>query len=678
MQTTTNPELTRWTGPEGLPRFDLISDEDFAPAFDRELAAALAQVEAIAANPAPADFANTVAAMETADEGLNRMLAIFYTLAAVDSNPARQALQRDFAPRLADYGSRVSMDPRLHARVKAVAEDADALPPEDARLVRLMLRDLDRAGAGLSDAARARMAEIRARLAVLTTQFTQNVLTDERDYVLPIPDDRLDGLPDWLLTAMRAAAAERGMTGQVVTLNRSLIVPFLEHADDRTLRETAFRAWTLRGSGQGAGGETSDNLPLVAEILALRHERAQLLGHEDFASWKLETEMAGSADRVEELLRAVWAPAEARARADGERLTAMLRADGVNEALAPWDWRYYAERLRASDHDFDAGAVKPYLTLNAMLGAVFDVAHRLFGLTFQPVEAALWAPEVRAWRVMRGDRLMAIFVGDFFARPAKRSGAWCSALQMQHKMGAGQRAIVVNVCNFTPPQAPGAPAFLSWDDARTLFHEFGHATHHILSDVAWPSISGTSVAQDFVELPSQLYEHWLEQAAVLDAHACHHATGAPMPADLRDKLLAAGRADAGFATVEYLESALVDLAFHRGAPPADAMARQAEVLAGLGAPAAIPMRHATPHFAHVFAGDSYAAGYYSYMWSEVMDADAFAAFEETGDIFDPVTARRLEETILSRGGSAPADELWLAFRGRMPGVEPLLKGRGLI
>lgn len=272
---------------------------------------------------------------------------------------------------------------------------------------------------------------------------------------------------------------------------------------------------------------------------------------------------------------------------------------------------------------------------------------------------------------------MAIFIGDFFARPGKRSGAWCSALQMQHKMGTGQRPIVVNVCNFTPPETPGAPAFLSWDDARTLFHEFGHASHHILSDVTWPSISGTSVAQDFVELPSQLYEHWLEQPEVLDAHARHHATSEALPAVLRDKLLAAGNADAGFSTVEYLESALVDLDFHRGAPPADPIARQEEVLAGLDAPSAIPMRHATPHFAHVFAGDSYAAGYYSYMWSEVMDADAFAAFEEAGDIFDPATAARLEETILSRGGSAPAEDLWLAFRGRMPGVEPLLKGRGL-
>ncbi|MDB6176102.1 M3 family metallopeptidase [Paracoccus sp. Z330] len=672
-----NSELTRWTGPEGLPRFDLISDQDFAPAFDQELAAAEAAQEAIAANPAPATFENTIAALETAELGLGRVLSIFYTVAAVDSNAARQALQRDFAPRLAAYGSRTSMDPRLFERVRHVASDMADLRPQDRRITELALRDMTRSGAGLTGGARKRMAEIRSRMAVLTTEFTQNVLTDEREYALPVADDQLGGLPDWLIRAMRSAAAERGHDGQVMTLNRSLIVPFLEHASDRSLRETVFHAWTARGTGNGAGGADSNNLPIAAEILALRHERARLLGYADFASYKLAPEMAGNADRVEALLGQVWQAATARARQDQARLTELLHEDGRNGALEPWDWRFYAERLRRREHDFDVSQVKPYLGLDAMLGAVFDVANRLYGLEFAPLEAQLWAPDIRAWRVTRDGKLMAIFVGDYFARPGKRSGAWCSSLQPQHKIGKGQRAIVVNVCNFTPPEAPGAQAFLSWDDARTLFHEFGHATHHILSDVDWPSISGTSVAQDFVELPSQLYEHWLEQPEVLDRHARHFQTGEVLPADLRDRLIAAGNADAGFATTEYLESALVDLAFHRGEPPQDILARQNQILEALAAPAAIPMRHAAPHFAHVFAGDSYASGYYSYMWSEVMDADAFAAFEETGNIFDGATAKRLEQSILSRGGSAPAEELWLAFRERMPGVEALLKGRGL-
>ena len=673
-----NPELIHWTGPLGLPRFDLIRDEDFDPAFDQCLALAGDAVEAIAANPEPPSFANTVAALETAEEPLNRLCAIFFTLAGVDSNPAREDLQRRIAPRLAAHGSKVGMDPRLFDRVEAVMQDADALPPQDRRLTELTLRGLRRAGAGLTDEARARMAAIRERLAVLSTQFAQNVLTDERDFVMPIGDDQLAGLPDWLVRAMRAAARERGLPGQVVTLNRSLIVPFLEYAEGRALRETAWRAWTARGDGSGAGGPATDNRPIAAEILRLRHERAQLLGYKDFASYKLEPEMARDAETVEALLMQVWAPAKARAEADAARLTAMLHADGINGALEPWDWRFYAERRRKAEHDLDEAEVKPYLTLDAMLGAVFDCAQRLFGLEMRPFDASLWAPEARAWEVTRDGRRMAVFVGDYFARPGKRSGAWCSSLQQQHGIGAGQRPIVTNVCNFTPPEAAGAPAYLSWDDAHTLFHEFGHALHHILSDVTWPSMSGTSVARDFVELPSQLFEHWLEQPEVLDRHARHAETGQPLPAGLRDRILAAGNAGQGFATTEYLESALVDLAFHRGAPPADPMARQAEVLAELGAPAAIPMRHATPHFAHVFSGDGYSAGYYSYMWSEVMDADAFAAFMEKGDAFDPETAAKLEEWILSKGDSLPADALWLKFRERKPGVEALLKGRGLL
>lgn len=673
-----NPELTRWSGPLGLPRFDLIADQDFAPAFDECLQLAEAAVDAIAANPEPPSFANTVAALETAEDPLNRLCAVFFTLTGVDSTPVREDLQRRIAPRLAAHGSKTSMDPRLFDRVEAVYQDRAELAPQDQRLTELTLRGLRRAGAGLTGPARDRMAAIRERLAVLSTDFAQNVLTDEREFTMAIPDDRLAGLPDWLLRAMRAAARERGQTGQIVTLNRSLIVPFLEYAEDRSLRELAWRAWTARGDGSGAGGARTDNRPIAAEILALRHERATLLGYADFASYKLEPEMAGNADTVEALLMQVWTPAKAQALADADRFTRMLHDDGVNGALEPWDWRFYAERRRKAEHDLDEGAVKPYLTLDAMIGAVFDTASRLFGLEFRLFDAPLWSPDVRAWEVTRDGRQMAVFLGDYFARPSKRSGAWCSSLQQQHHIGAGQRPIVTNVCNFTPPEAPGAPAYLSWDDAHTLFHEFGHALHHILSDVDWPSISGTSVARDFVELPSQLFEHWLEQPEVLDRHARHAETGEILPADLRDRILAARNAGQGFATTEYLQSALVDLAFHRGAPPADPMARQAEVLAGLGAPTAIPMRHATPHFAHVFSGDGYSAGYYSYMWSEVMDADAFDAFLEKGSAFDPETAAKLEKWILSKGDSLPADELWLKFRERKPGVHALLKGRGLL
>ena len=384
--------------------------------------------------------------------------------------------------------------------------------------------------------------------------------------------------------------------------------------------------------------------------------------------------MAKTPARVRELLMRVWAPAKARAEADGAILAEMMHKDGINGDLAPWDWRYYSEQRRVALHDFDEAQVKPYLSLDAMLGAMFDTASRLFGLDFAPLAGVFYHPDVRGWEVTRGGKPVAVFLGDYYARGSKRSGAWCSAMRSQKKLDGDTHPIVVNVCNF----AKGDPCLLSYDDARTLFHEFGHALHQMLSNVTYQFISGTSVARDFVELPSQLYEHWLEVPEVLEKHARHYQTGAAIPADLLEKLLAAANYDQGFATVEYLGSALVDLAFHEGAAPADPMAKQAEVLAEIGMPQAIGMRHATPHFAHVFSGDGYSSGYYSYMWSEVMDADAFAAFEEAGSAFDPEVAARLERYILSAGGSRPAEELYLAFRGRMPGVEPLLKGRGLL
>jgi len=666
-----NPLLADWDGPFALPPFDRIVDDDFAPAFEAALAEARAHVAAIADDPAPPDFANTVEALERGDEALGRVAAVFFNLAGADSNPARQALQRDLAPKLSAYRSEVTNNRRLFARIEALwqARDGLGLSPEQARVLMLYRRDFVRAGAALEGAARERLTAIKARLAVLGTAFTQNLLADEAAWTLPLAAEDLVGLPGFVVDAARAAAEERGQEGHLLTLSRSLIVPFLQFSPRRDLRRRAWAAWVARGANGGA----HDNRAIAAETLALRAERAALLGHADFASWKLETEMAGTPAAVRDLLMAVWEPARAQAEADAAVLTAMLREDGINGELEPWDWRYYAERRRKVEHDLDEETVKPYLSLDAMIGAAFDCAGRLFGLEFRPLDTALYHPDARAWEVSRAGRHLGVFIGDYFARASKRSGAWCSAFRSQRKLGGEVRPVVVNVCNF----AKGAPALLSWDDARTLFHEFGHALHQLLSDVTYERVSGTSVARDFVELPSQLFEHWLEVPEVLDAHARHVDTGAPMPAALRDRLLAAATFDQGFATVEYLASALVDLAFHEGPPPADPMAREAEVLEALGLPHAIPMRHATPHFAHVFSGDGYSAGYYSYMWSEVMDADAFDAFHEAGGPFDAETAARLEASILSVGGAVDAAEAWRGFRGAMPGVGPLLRGRGL-
>ncbi len=668
----TNPILSDWTTLFEIAPFADIGDDDFAPALEDALKAHNTEIDSIAANAEAPTFANTIEALEAAGEQLDKVLSVFFTVAGADSNPKREELQRAFSPKLAAHFSGISSNKALFRRVADLWARRDdlGLTDEQARVLMLSHRGFVRAGAALEGDADARMQEIKARLASLGTSFTQNLLADERDWYMDLSEDDLQGLPGFVVDAARAAGAEKWADGPVVTLSRSIIVPFLQFSPRRDLREKAYRAWTARGAN---GGET-DNRDIAAEILHLREERAKLLGYDSFADYKLETEMARTPARVRELLMQVWDPAKARADADAEVLTKMMQQDGINGPLAAWDWRYYAEKRRKAEHDLDEAALKPFLQLDRMIEAAFACANRLFGLEFAPLDVPLYHPDCRAWEVTRDGTHVAVFIGDYFARGSKRSGAWCSAMRGQAKFPKVQAPVVINVCNF----AKGDPALLSYDDARTLFHEFGHALHQMLSNVIYESISGTSVARDFVELPSQLYEHWLEVPEVLAEFATHAETGEAMPKEMLDKVLSAANFDQGFQTVEYVASALVDLAFHEGAAPTDPMAKQAQVLADLGMPQAIGMRHATPHFAHVFAGDGYSSGYYSYMWSEVMDADAFAAFEEAGGAFDPERAKALEDNILSTGGSREAEDLYLAFRGRLPGVEALLKGRGLI
>lgn len=667
----TNPLLSAWETPFELAPFDRIKDEDFAPAFAEALTQHKTEIAAIAGNPHAPTFANTIEAMEAAGAALDKVLSVFYTVAGADSTPQREALQTEFSPKLAAHGAEISSNKLLFARIADLwtRKDYLDLSEEQHRVLMLTHRGFVRAGAALEGAEDARMAEIKGRLATLGTQFTQNLLADERSWFLELTEDDLEGLPDFVISAMRAAAEEKQVDGPVVTLSRSIITPFLQFSTRRDLREKAYQAFIARGANGGA----TDNRALAAEILQLRGERAKLLGYPSFAAYKLETEMAKTPERVETLLQSVWAPAKTRAEADAKILEKMLHSDGINGDLEAWDWHYYAARRRKEEHDLDEAALKPYLQLDRMIDASFSCATRLFGLQFKRLDVPLYHPDCRAWEVTRDGQHVAVFVGDYFARGSKRSGAWCSAMRAQAKFPKQQAPIVINVCNF----AKGAPALLSYDDARTLFHEFGHALHQMLSNVTYESISGTSVARDFVELPSQLFEHWLEVPEVLAEFATHAETGAPMPAEMLNKVLGAANFDQGFQTVEYVASALVDLAFHQGDVPTDPMATQAEVLNALGMPKQIAMRHATPHFAHVFAGDGYSSGYYSYMWSEVMDADAFEAFEDAGDAFDPDTARALEAHILSTGGSKDAEQLYREFRGRMPGVEALLKGRGL-
>ena len=666
-----NVLLGAWDGAFGLPPFAQISDADFAPAFDAALVEARANIAGIAGNPDAPTFANTIDALELAEGLLDRVGGVFYNLAGADSTEAREDLQRDLAPKMSAFGSEVTNNAALFARIETLWAGRDSLnlTPEQGRVLQLYRQMFVRSGALLEGTASERLTAVKSRLAVLGTAFSQNLLADEREWFMELADSDLEGLPEFVLASARAAGAEKGL-GAVVTLSRSLIVPFLQFSPKRELRQKAYGAWVARG----ANGNAADNRGIAAETLALREERAKLLGYASFADFKLEPEMAKTPAAVRDLLMRVWEPAKRKANADAAVLETMMHADGVNGDLEAWDWRYYSEKRKAAEHDLDEAILKPYLGLEAMLAAQFDCANRLFGLEFRELSVPLYHADARAWEVMRGGKHIAVFIGDYFARGSKRSGAWCSAMRSQRKLGGEVRPIVVNVCNF----AKGEPALLSYDDARTLFHEFGHALHQMLSDVTYGFVSGTSVARDFVELPSQLYEHWLEVPEVLEKHARHYATGEAMPADMLARLLAAGTYDQGFATVEFVSSALVDLAFHDGAAPADPMAKQAEVLAGLGMPNAIRMRHATPQFAHVFSGDGYSSGYYSYMWSEVMDADAFAAFEEAGGAFDPEVAAKLERFILSAGGSQDAEALYVQFRGKMPGVEALLRGRGLL
>ena len=667
----TNPLLAIWDTPFGITPFDKISDDDFVPALEIALASHKADIDVIAGSADPATFANTIEALEAVGRDLDKVLSTFYTVAGADSNPAREALQRDFSPQLAAHFSEVSGNKALFARVATVwgVRDSLTLSDEQARVLMLTHRGFVRSGSALEGADETRIKEIKGRLAVLGTEFTQNLLSDEREWFMELGEDDLDGLPEFVISAARAAGEEKEAGGPVVTLSRSIIVPFLQFSTRRDLREVAYKAWGARG----ANGGDKDNRDITAEILALRSERAQLLGYANFAEYKLETEMAKTPQAVRDLLMAVWEPAKAQANSDAEKLTAMMHADGVNGDLEPWDWRFYSERRRKELHDLDEAELKPYFQLNRMIDASFDCATRLFGLQFKPLDVPLYHEDCRAWEVTRDGKHIAVFIGDYFARGSKRSGAWCSAMRSQAKYPEVQAPVVINVCNF----AKGTPALLSYDDARTLFHEFGHALHQMLSNVTYESVSGTSVARDFVELPSQVYEHWLEVPEVLAKFATHAQTGEAMPEALLSKVLGAATYDMGFSTVEYVASAMVDLEFHDGDAPRDPMVRQAEILTGLGMPRAITMRHATPHFAHVFSGDGYSSGYYSYMWSEVMDADAFESFKEAGGAFDPERAAALEANILSTGGSRDAGELYVAFRGRLPGVEALLKGRGL-
>lgn len=682
-QSPDNPLLQPWNTPFGAPPFDRIATRHFEPAFEAAMQQNLAEVDAISSNADAPTFDNTIAALEKAGRDLTRVQRTFSALTSSATSDELRAIQSRMAPRLAAHSSAITLNAALFARIDALFAGRATLnlDAEQSRVLELTHNGFVRAGAKLEGEDRERLAAITEELAGLYTAFSQNVQKSAEAFALVLEDeDDRAGLPDFVLSAAAQAASDRGLEGQhVITLARSSFEPFMTFSTRRDLREELFQAWTNRGDND----DEFDNEQNIRRILQLRLERARLLGYEDFSAFRTANTMAGTAQAAKDLLDEVWAGAVAKADAEADRIRAMMRKEGADHELAAWDWWHFAEKARAASYDLDEDEVKAYLSLDNVLRAQFAVAERLFGIGFSARDdIPTYHPDVRVWEVKNAaGEHVGLFYGDYFARSGKRSGAWMSALRTQHRLDGGSTPLIMNNCNYNKP-APGKPALISMREAEVIFHEFGHALHGLLSDVTYPSISGTAVDFDFVEFPAQIYEHWMRRPEVIREFALHHETGEPMPAALLDRLRAAANAQSGFDNVEFIASAFVDLAFHRITDPEvladlDVNSFEDGVLAQARMPKAIEMRHRSPHFLHSFAGELYASGYYTYMWAGVLDNDGFAAFEEAGDIYDRSLAIKLYEYVYSAGNKRPAMEAYVGFRGREPITAPLLRNRGL-
>jgi peptidyl-dipeptidase Dcp len=678
--TAANPLLAEWTGPHGgVPPFDRVAVADFQPALEAAMAENLAEVDRIAANPAAPTFENTIAELERAGRTLNRVQTIYGIWSSSMNTPEFQAVQREMAPRLAAFSDRITQNEALFRRIEAVYESPEKarLSPEQQRLAWLYHTNFVRAGAKLDAAAKARLSEINQRMAQLFTSFNQNVLADETNHILVLGSEaELAGLPQSLRDAAAAEAESRDMAGRwVLTNTRSSMEPFLTFSDRRDLRERGWRMWV----GRGDMGDENDTAAIITEILALRAERARLLGYETHAHWRLENTMARTPEATLELMEAVWTPAVARVREEVADMQAIARAEGHDITIEPWDYRYYAEKVRKDRYDLDQNEVKPYLQLDRLRDGMFWVAGELFGFEFRAVDdVPVFHADVDVWEVTsRADGShVGLFYFDPYARQGKRSGAWMNAYRRQERFDGEITTIVSNNSNFVKGR-PGEPVLISWDDAETLFHEFGHALHGLSSNVRYPSLAGTAVARDYVEFPSQLLEHWLATPEVLQRFAVHYRTGEPIPQELVDRIERAATFNQGFATTEFLASALIDMKLHlAGNRPIDPAAFERETLQSLGMPREIVMRHRTPHFGHVFGSDGYSAGYYSYLWSDVLTADAYEAFTEAGGPYDDEVAQRLRQYVFSVGNTLDPAEAYRLFRGRDARTDALMRKRG--
>ncbi|HLF55844.1 MAG TPA: M3 family metallopeptidase [Thermoanaerobaculia bacterium] len=678
------PLLARWTGPYGgVPPFDRVEVAQFQPELEAGMAEQLAEIEKIAADPAEPSFQNTIAALEGTGRTLDRVANVYGVWSSTMNSQEFQAVEREMAPKLAAFSDQITQNERLFARIAKVYEtrETSGLTAEQQRLVWLDYTNFVRAGAKLDADAKKRLSEINQKLAALFTQFNQNVLFDEESYVLVLETDAdLAGLPDSLRSAAAAAATSRGHEGKWAVLNtRSSMEPFLTYSDRRDLREKVWRTYYSRGDN----GDEKDTNALITEILKLRAERAKLLGFATHAHWRLENTMAKTPERAMELLEAVWKPAVARVHEEVADMQAIADAEAATSGTAkitiePWDYRYYAEKVRKAKYDLDENEVKPYLQLEKLREAMFWVAGELFGFQFTPVtNVPVYQPDVRVWEVKnpQGGHV-GVWYFDPYARQGKRSGAWMNAYRSQERFEREITTIVSNNSNFVKSKE-GDPILVSWTDAETMFHEFGHALHGLSSNVTYPSLAGTAVARDYVEFPSQLLEHWLPTPEVLNRFALHFQTGKPIPQELVAKIERASTFNQGFQTVEYLASALVDMKLHlAGDVTIDPDTFERETLAALGMPKEIVMRHRTPHFSHIFSSDSYSAGYYSYLWSDTLTADAAEAFVEAGGYYDKTVAKRLVDHVFSVGNTVDPADAYRAFRGKDPGIGALMRKRG--
>jgi peptidyl-dipeptidase Dcp len=671
-----NPLLAEWTGPYGgVPPWDRVRPDLFPEALQQGIDELLAEVEAIAANPAPPTFENTFVPMEDAGRRLYRVVVIFSVMTSNMSTPEYQALDVEWSPKLAAAEDAIFFNTRLFERIEAVHRNLDGagLTPEQKRLVDRTYREFVRKGARLDAARKERLGQINQELARLFADFSNRVLADEDTWVLIENEADLAGLPESLRGSYRAAAKERNLEGWAVVNTRSSVEPFLTFADNRALREKVWRAFTSRGDN----GDANDTKEIIARIVALRAERAKLLGYPSHAHWRMEDTMARDPAAAEELMRRVWKPAVARVKEEVKDMQAVAAREGADTEIRPWDYLYYAEKVRRERYDLDLNEVKPYFELGNMLKAAFWTAGQLYGLSFEEItgKVPVFHPDVRVFEVKEGKRHVGLFYFDSYARPGKRSGAWAYSWRIHENFTGREITPLTSNNNNFVKGAPGEPVLISLDDARTLFHEFGHALHALLSEVKYPSLSTTP--RDFVEYPSQVMEHWVLTRPVLDRFARHYQTGEPMPQALVDRIEASEKFNQGYETVSYLSAALVDMALHtRPDGRIDVAAFERDTLESLGMPREIVMRHRLPHFLHLFSSDSYSAGYYSYLWSEVMDADTWEAYLEKGDVFDREIAGRMRRYILAPGNSTDRAEAYRQFRGRDPDVKALLKVRG--